>query len=232
MISSMQERLFQFLWDHLYPLPVIGEIVRIIPDALIWGMGFLALVTSSTSLGIFFFTLIESVVIYYGIRSFNTWLGIIPEILSKNSSLLACRSGFSSVTLHTLSLFGLDKQLAFPSAAIYIVSVATSYILSMLITFKKELETLGTAFASRLYLSAVGLSGILFILMAYRAVNSCDSFIIIIASLLSGLVVGAVLLQQNRLLTSTSGINMLGIPLLYNSTASGNPLYVCNQPAS
>ena len=227
MISSMVERTIQFLLNHLNPFPVIGEIIRILPDALIWGMGFLALVTASMPLGIFFLTLIESVIIYYGIRSFNTWLGIIPDILSKNSSLLACRSGFSSITLNTLSLFGLDRQLAFPSAAIYIVSVAVAYILSMLITFKKELETLGTAFASRLYLSAVGLSSTLFLLMAYRAFNSCDSFIIIVATLLTGLVIGAVLLQQNKIITGTSGINMLGIPLLYNSTASGNPLYVC-----
>ena len=231
MINRM-ERSFQFLRDHLYPLPVIGEIIRILPDALIWGMGFLALVTASTPFGIFFLTLLEAVAIYYGIRSFNTWLGIIPDRVSTNASLLACRSGFSSVTIHTLSLFGLDKQLAFPSAGIYIVSVAVSYILSMMITFKKELETLGTAFASRLYLSAIGLSSILFLLMAYRAFNSCDSFIIIIATLLTGLAVGAVLLQQNKLVTGKSGINMLGIPLLYNSTASGNPLYVCNQPSS
>jgi putative flippase GtrA len=216
----------------LNPFPVIGEIIRILPDALLWGVGLFSIITSSYSFGLFFVSLLESVGIYYGIRSFNSWLGIIPDYVSSNASLLSCRSGFSSVTLHTLSLFGLDRQLAFPSAPIYIVSVAVSYILSMLITFKKDLETLGTAFASRLYLSAIGLSSILFLLMAYRAFNSCDSFMVIIASLIIGLAIGAVLLQQNKLLFGPGGINMLGIPLLYNSTANGNPLYVCNQVAS
>lgn len=210
---------------------MFGEIIRVLPDGLLWGVGLLSIITSSFSFGIFFITLIESVAIYYGIRSFNTWLGIIPDSVSPTASLRVCRSGFSSVTLHTLSLFGTDRQLAFPSAPVYIVSVAVSYILSMLITFKKELETLGTAFASRLYLSAIILSSILFLLMSYRIFNSCDSFMVIIASLLFGLLTGAILLQQNKLLFGVGGINMLGIPLLYNSTASGNPLYVCNKAA-
>ena len=223
--------MIQFLNNHLNPLAVIGEIIRILPDGLLWGVGLLSIITSSFSFGIFFVTLIESVGIYYGFRSFNSWLGIIPDSVSSTASLRACRSGFSSLTLHTLSLFGTDKQLAFPSAPVYIVSVATSYILSMLITFKKELETLGTAFASRLYLSAIILSSTLFLLMSYRVFNSCDTFVVIIASLLFGLITGAALLQQNKLLFGVGGINMLGIPLLYNSTVSGNPLYVCNRAA-
>jgi len=223
---------FKFLFDHLWPVPVILEIIRIFPDALIWGIGFFSLITLSSAYGVFFITLIESLAIYYGIRKINTWLGIIPDSLSVNGALLKCRTGFSSVTLHSLSLFGSDKQLAFPSAPIYIVSVAVSYMLSMLMVFKDELQALGTSYASRLYLSATGLSSILFLLMAYRSYNTCDSFIVIIASLLIGIGVGALLLQQNKLIIGESGINMLGIPLLYNSTASGNPIYVCNKPTN
>ena len=226
------ERPFQFFYSHLNPLPVMGEIVRIFPDALIWGIGFISIITASFPFGVFFITLLESLGIYYGIRSFNTWLGIFPEHTIPNASLLTCRTGFLSVTLNSLSLFGSDKQLAFPSAPIYIVSVAVAYILSMLITFKKDLESLGTAFASRLYMSSVGLSSMLFLLMAYRSVYTCDPFMVIVTSLILGLLVGSVLLQQNRALLGSSGINMLGIPLLHNSTASGSPIYVCNKPAS
>jgi len=224
--------LIQILEGHLNPLPVLAEIIRIFPDALVWGIGFFSLITLSFPFGVFFIALLESIAIYYGLRSGNTWLGVFPERVTKDASYLKCRTGFASVTVESLSLFGSERLLAFPSAPIYIVSVAVSYILSMLITFKKELETLGTDYASRLYLSAVGLSSILFLLMAYRSYYSCDSFIVIILSLVVGLCVGAVLLQQNKLLAGTSAINMLGIPLLYNSTASGNPMYVCNMPAA
>jgi hypothetical protein len=189
------------------------------------------MITLSYPFLVFFVTLIEALIIYYGVRSFNTWLGVLPERVTKDASYLKCRTGFSSVTVESLSLFGSDRLLAFPSAPIYMISVAVSYILSMLITFKNELELLGTSYVSRLYLSTIGLSGLLFLIMAYRSIYSCDTFVVIIASLIVGLAVGALILQQNRILGGESSINMLGIPLLYNSTASGNPLYVCNKPA-
>jgi hypothetical protein len=225
------ERLLQFFVTHLNPLQVITEVIRIFPDALIWGIGFFSTITLSYPFFVLFISLIEALIIYYGLRSFNTWLGVLPERVTKDASYLKCRTGFSSVTVESLSLFGSDRLLAFPSAPIYIVSVAVSYILSMLITFKNELELLGTSYASRLYLSTIGLSSLLFLLMAYRSVYSCDTFIVIVASLIIGLAVGALILQQNRLLGGEKSINMLGIPLLYNSTASGSPMYVCNKPA-
>jgi hypothetical protein len=222
------ERVLQFLTNHFDPFPVLGEIMRIFPDALLWGAGFLAFVTSSFPFAIFFLTLLESLGLYFGIRQFNTWLGVITERNTKNSFEQKCKTGFTSVTLNSLSMFGSDHLLAFPSAPIYIMSVAISYTLSMLMTFKNELETLGTSYASRLYMSAIGLSSMLFLLMAYRSIRGCDSFTVIILSAVLGLAIGAILLKQNKLILGNSGINMLGIPLLYNSTASGNPLYVCN----
>ena len=225
------ERLLQFFVTHLNPLPVVAEVIRIFPDALIWGIGFFSMITLSYPFFVFFITLVEALVVYYGLRSFNTWLGVIPERVTKDASYLKCRTGFSSLTVESLSLFGSERLLAFPSAPIYMVSVAVSYILSMLMTFKNELELLGTSYASRLYLSAIGLSSMLFLLMAYRSLNSCDTFMVIVASLITGLAVGAVILQQNKILGGNASINMLGIPLLYNSTASGSPMYVCNKPA-
>jgi hypothetical protein len=53
---------------------------------------------------------------------------------------------------------------------------------------------------------------------------------IIVMSLIIGLLIGALLLQQNRILLGNSSINMIGIPLLYNATTSGSPIYICNQP--
>ena len=223
------ERLLQFLTNHFNPLPVLGEIMRIFPDALIWGIGFFAILTSSFPFAIFFLSLLESLALYFGIRQFNTWLGVFTEKNTKNSFEQKCKTGFTSVTLNTLSMFGSDHQLAFPSAPVYIMAVAISYILSMLMTFKNELETLGTSYASRLYLSAIGMSIMLFLLMAYRSFRGCDSFFIVILSAITGLAIGAILLKQNKLIIGNNGINMLGIPLLYNSTASGSALYVCNK---
>jgi hypothetical protein len=209
----------------------MGEMMRIFPDALIWGIGFLALLTASFPFGVFFVSLFESLAIYYGLQSFNNWIGLFTDSITRESANLKCRTGFASITIQSLSLFGSERTLAFPSAPVYILSVAVSYILSMLITFKNNLQVLGTDFVSRLYLSAIGLLSTLFLLMAYRSLYKCDTLVVIILSLLSGLVVGAVILQQNKLLFGSDGINMLGIPLLYNGTADGSPMYVCNRPA-
>jgi len=225
------ERFVQFFTHHLNPLPVMSELMRIFPDALIWGVGFLALITASFPFAIFFVSLLESLAIYYGLQSFNSWIGLFTDGITKESANLKCRTGFASITIQSLSLFGSERTLAFPSAPIYILSVGVSYILSILITFKNNLQVLGTDFVSRLYLSTIGLLSILFLLMAYRSIYKCDTIVVIILSLLSGLLVGAVLIQQNKLLFGSDGINLLGIPLLYNGTVDGSPIYVCNRPA-
>jgi putative flippase GtrA len=224
------ESAVNFLSYHLNPLPVINELLRIFPDAIIWGVGFFSIVTISFPFGVFFISLLESLAIFYGIQTLNTYLGVFSEYPSKESYKTSCRTGFLDVTMRTLSIFGMNTHLAFPSPPIYIISVAVSYLLSMLITFKNDLQTLGSAYTSRLYLSAFGLSAIIFLIMSYRLWAGCDSFIIIIMSLITGLLIGALLLQQNRLLLGNSSINMIGIPLLYNTTVNGSPIYICNQP--
>ena len=222
--------MMKFLKEHLDPFPVIGEILRIFPDGIIWGIGFFSVFTFSYQFGIFFIALIEALLIYYGIHNLNTYLGIITDAsISKSITSLTCKTGFAGVTLQTLSLFGLHKGFAFPSAPIYIVTVAISYILSTMLVLKNDLESLGVDYSSRLYLSAIGLSSLFGIFTIFRSFNGCDTLFNILVSAIIGLIIGAVLLQQNKLLLGKDGINILGIPLLYGRTASGNELYICNK---
>lgn len=224
------EGIFKFLNSHLNPLPVLGEVLRIFPDGIIWGVGFFSLLTFSYQYGIFFVALIESLLIYHGIHSLNTYLGVFTDNSTEKSiSSLTCKTGYTGVSLQTLSLFGLHKGFAFPSASIYIVSVAMSYILSVMLLFKRDLEALGTDYSSRLYLSTIGLSSLFGIFAIFRVFNGCDTLFNIVLSAMIGLVIGALLLQQNKLLLGKDSVNILGIPLLYGRTATGENLYVCNQ---
>lgn len=224
------EGIFKFANSHLNPLPVLGEVLRIFPDGIIWGIGFFAALTFSYPFGVMFVGLIQSLLLYYGIHSLNTYLGIFTDnSTNKSSGSLACKTGFTGVTLQTLSLFGLHKGLAFPSAPIYIVSVAISYVLSVMLVLKKDLEALGADYSSRLYLSTIGLSSLFGIFAIFRSYNGCDSLFNILLSAMIGLIIGAIVLQQNKLILGNSGINILGIPLLYGRTATGTPLYICNK---
>jgi len=220
----------RFLNYHLNPFPVIGELIRIFPGGLVWGMGFYSLVTLSYAFGVFFMSLVESLGIYFILRNINAYMGFFSE--PTLPSYEKCKTGFTSVTLESLSTFGDDKSIAFPSPPIYILSVAIAYILSVMLTFKNNLEALGTEYASRLYISSMGLSALLFLITAYRAYNSCDTLFTILISIVVGLVIGGALVQQNNLILGMDGINLLGIPLLAGVGKDGQQLYVCNQPSA
>lgn len=227
---NRMEGIFNFLNNHLNPVPVLGEILRIFPDGIIWGVGFFSILTFSYQYGMFFVALVESLLIYHGIHNINTYLGIYTDNSTEKSvASLQCKTGFTNVTLQSLSLFGLHKGFTFPSAPIYIVSVAMSYVLSVLLILKKDLDALGTDYSSRLYLATIGLSSLFLIFSIFRVFKGCDTLLNIILSGMIGFIIGALLLQQNRLLLGMDGINMLGIPLLYGRTATGENLYVCNQ---
>ena len=227
------EPIFPFVEKHMNPLPVLGELLRIFPDGILWGIGFFSALTMSYPFGIMFVGLIESLLVYNGIHGLNTYLGVFTDTSTdKSVSSLECKTGFTRATLQTLSLFGLHKGFAFPSAPIYIVSVVMSYILSVVLVFKKDLQSLGIDYSSRLYLASIGLSSLFLIFVIFRSFNGCDTIFNIVLSAMIGLIVGSLIMYQNKLIVGKDGVNILGIPILYGRTATGESLYVCNQPSS
>ena len=76
---------------------------------------------------------------------------------------------------------------------------------------------------------------ILVTLSGYRLFNSCDGPGVILLSLSLGVALGFILVQQNTLLFDGAmpkqSINLIGIPLLKNKSATGAPIYVCPRPA-
>jgi hypothetical protein len=225
--------IWEFANYHFNPLPVMGEILRIFPDGLIWGIGFFSLITLSYPFVMLFIALVESLLLYHGLNKLNTYMGIIPyDASDKSISSSHCKVGFTDFTLQSLSLFKVHKGLPFPSAPIYIFSVAMSYILSVMIIFRKDLESLTIDYSSRLYVSILGLSLFTLFLIIFRTYYKCDTMLNSIITAMVGFIIGAVLVQQNIALFDKNGINILGIPVLYNRTAEGSPLYVCNQPTT
>lgn len=220
----------RFLNYHLNPFPVLGELIRIFPDGLVWGMGFYSLVTLSYPFGVFFMSLVESLGIFLILRSVNAYMGFFSDSIPK--SYEKCKSGHMNVTLESLSVFGNEMLVAFPSPPIYILSVAIAYILSVMVRFRDDLQTLGTEYASRMYISSMGLSALLFLITGYRAFNSCDTISTIIFSLVIGLLIGGAIVYQNKMILGMESINLLGIPLLAKTDINGQQLYVCNQPSA
>lgn len=204
---------------------VLTEIFNIMPDAIILGTGFFSFITASSQFFILFLTLLESLGIYYGITIINKFLGVFVETSKKNPK---CKISFLNTTLNSLSITKENENFSFPSYNIYIISVFISYLLVNLTHFKNNLEVLNKdSFTSRLAVAAVPLFILLFLCLSYRLFNRCESSSVLFITLILGMIIGFLLFEQNKSLFGNQGINILGIPLLYNVTADGNPIYLC-----
>ncbi|NBO70524.1 MAG: hypothetical protein EBU66_05525 [Bacteroidetes bacterium] len=210
---------------------VVQECMRIFPDSLLLGSGVYALVTQSLAYGILFLTLIESSFIYSVINTFSSYVSLLGRFPpSTGFASEKCRSGFVMpiATLDTLSMFGqYPHRYPFPSAPIFMLSVASSYIFTTLQQQKNELEALGPVYATRYYMSALFLLVILAIFISFRSSMGCDTMANLIISSVVGLILGTLLVSQNLRLFGPQSINLIGIPLLRNRTSSGGTLYIC-----
>ena len=189
--------------------------------------GVYAFLTLNYPFAVMFGSLLEATAIFHLLRSFASYVQVADLSVLRTQSSQQCRSGFSSKVLSSLSMFSSESRVSFPSAPLYMFSVAAAYVFSTLNYQAKELEALGPAFSSRYYFSVIFLLSLLLMLSLFRLSFACDSFGVILATIPIGLVVGITLVMQNKLLFGAQSINLLGIPLLKNRTVAGKKLYVC-----
>jgi hypothetical protein len=191
---------------------VVLQTTQILPDGLVIMTGFYALLTLSASFAVMFGGLVESVAIFQAIQRAALYLGISESAVSDAK----CRTGFRSPDLTTLSMFSRDLRPSFPSAPLYILSVAAAYIFSSLNAQSEELQALGAAYSSRYYISITLLCTLILVFMLFRLYNGCDNFGVLVSTVPIGLAIGALVFEQNRRLFGPTMVNLLGIPLIAN----------------
>ena len=194
-------------------IDVVLETAEILPDGLVIMTGLYALLTLSASFAVMFGGLIESTLLFQVIQSAALYLGVADSAASSDAK---CRTGFRSPDFTTLSMFSRSIRPSFPSAPLYILSVASAYIFSSLNAQSEELQALGSAYSSRYYISIMLLSTLILVFMLFRLYNGCDSFSVLISTVPIGLIVGALIFEQNRRLFGPAMVNLLGIPLIAN----------------
>jgi hypothetical protein len=211
-----------------YPGAGLREIIRLVPDSLLLGSGLFAVMTQNYPMGVLFGTLIEIIFLTVGIQNLATYLDL-PKSLPVGASMSKeCKSGFQSPTLQNVSIFfKMDIKSAFPSAPVFILTAALSYVITAMQGFTAELSELGPAFSTRYYIGIVLSFILMFIVAAFRLLNNCDGVGIIILSILLGYSLGSVLCWQNNTLWGRESTNVLGIPVFANTTADGSPIYIC-----
>jgi len=212
------------------PVSLVQEMIRIFPDGIVMGMGFFALITLSFPYGIFFGSLVESLLPFYGLRMANAYLNFVS--VNKATPSTQCVSGFMSNDIESLTMFGSSMKSAFPSSHLYIISVASAYVMAILFRFAKELELMGSNYSSRFYIASLSLPILITFIALFRIYFGCDDFGVLFFSIIAGLIIGVILVEQNHRLFGLSSINIIGIPVLYKRTADGENLYICPKPNS
>lgn len=220
---------FRSSLSEFSPFAIVKESIRIFPDSLVMGVGFYSVLTMSFAFGMFFVALMESLLAFHGLRYANSVVGFTHILPTKASLTKSCTTGLSSITMESLSMFGAGLRSAFPSAPLFILGVACSYILMSMVYLKEELEVLGDEYTKKFYFAAIGFPILIAFVTLFRLFYECDYFSTMLISLLVGAALGAVLVEQNRRIFGESSLNLMGVPLLKKRTATGEKLYVCTK---
>jgi len=208
--------------------PAFHDYMRSMPDSIFLGSSLFALLTQNYPLGIFVLAMME-----FGLaqRVFGSLFGFIQNNTTKPTSDL-CIPGIPSP--YQISAIGkLLSVTAFPSGPIFFMSAVFSYTIVSIMNFSSELAELGKKdpeWKSRIPICLT--FSVLFFLLytGWRLIYSCETVPIILGSALFGVVIGFLIQTIHLYLFGRDSINFLGIPLLADRAANGDPLYVCGKP--
>lgn len=209
------------------PLVLFKELMRILPDSLLLGSGFFALVTLSFSYAIFFVSMLMGLLAFHGIRTLNNYVNIINVVPLQQSLGPSCRTGLTTISAASLSLFANMIRPTFPSAPMFMMGLAFTYVILSMNVLSKELEVMGKEYTTRYYIATALLPLLTLFVGAYRLSNACDSPISILLSTVLGGVTAMFLVPINQALFGESSLNLIGVPLLRQRTATGEKLYIC-----
>lgn len=211
-----------------YPGAGFREVVRLIPDGLFLGVGLFSLLSQNYPMAILFATLFETLFIVVGLQNLFGYLDLPNLLPTAESVSKQCVSGFQSPTLETLSFFfRLPVQSSFPSAPVFVLTTAISYVISAMQGFSNEISEMGPGYSTRYYIGLLLSVFVLMLVTLFRFLNNCEGAGVLAISLLFGFLLGITLCWQNNTLFGRESTNILGVPIFASRTADGKPIYIC-----
>ena len=160
-----------------YPGAGLREIIRLTPDSLLLGTGFLGLITQNYAIGMLFAALFETAFITVGLQSLFGYISLKDNPPNPKAASRECASGFQSPTLQSMSsFFKVAPQSSFPSSPIFILTTAVIYVITAMQGFSQELSELGPSYSTRYYIGIFLSLILLFIAASYRFLTGCDAF--------------------------------------------------------
>jgi hypothetical protein len=203
--------------------------MRGLPDSLFLGSSIFALLTqnfpiSVLVLGMFEFSLAAWLLFKFGGLLMNNQEPVGSDV---------CLPGIPSPYL--ISALGyIYPRSSFPSIPIFFISSSLFYILFSVLNFREELKELGIKtpeWKIRIPLSITFTSILLLCFVFWRVLNTCDTVMIALGSLLFGALTGSAIQLLHTYLFGRDSINFLGVPLLADRSATGGKQYICAKSA-
>jgi hypothetical protein len=198
------------------------DIAIMLPDGILYGSFLMGLITLSQQHTVFFLSLLEGLLLLSGFQSVASFMNgnrrVDPD---KN-----CSSKFYSMTFSDIGQVLRSDSISY---GVYVLSLASSYFISLTRFLKDEYEVLSSSYTTRTYVTMSLLAVLTLLYASFRVVTGCETITSVSIGLVLGLVVGYFLVYQNTQLLNKNSINFLGIPLLRNKTADNQPIYICSQ---
>ena len=208
--------------------PLFSEFFRLLPDGILFGSFFLALMSQSFPMGMFVVSMLEASVVGVALQRLMTYMDLGRTLPTLAEDPGKCYPGTFAPSLETVMTYTRDNlSSSFPSFPVWFMSTASAYVVGSVWSQQRELEALGPEYAARFYISVAITTLLLFSVIGYRIAFGCDGTGILIATALFGLIMGGLLVFQNNYLLGRDATNLTGIPLLVERTKEGKPLYVC-----
>lgn len=227
--STDQGRIYEnfkkFIFGYL--VPVSQESLRIMPDSILYGTGFLSLITYSTPMMFLFLAVSLG---YIAANLINlTATGFFPQDVPPAPSSGACIGGIYSPTTARLSLLPElgAKSSGFPSSPIFILATTIFYCITSVLQQSDVLNQLGDTFKAKIPIIAVLGILLLAVFVVYLLYHGCTGFMTIMFSIGVGGALGGILSLLFTNVFGQESINILGLPLFVRRDQTGQPLYIC-----
>jgi hypothetical protein len=208
--------------------PLISEVFHLLPDGILFGSAFFALMSQSYPMAIFVGSMLQASVVGILLQKLMSYMDIARTLPSLSDDPSKCYSSTFGPSLESIMTLNRDAlSSSFPSFPIWFMATASAYVVGSVWSQQQELQALGPEYAARFYIAVAVTTLLLFATVTYRLAYACDGAGILILTTLLGLMMGGLLIYQNNYLLGRDSTNLSGIPLLLDRTKDGKPLYVC-----
>lgn len=208
--------------------PLISEVFHLLPDGILFGSAFFALMSQSFPMGMFVTSMLEASVVGVLLQKLLTYMDIARTLPSLPDDPSKCYSSTFAPSLESVMSLSRDTLASgFPSFPIWFMSTASAYVVGSVWSQQRELQALGPEYAARFYIAVAVTTLLLFATITYRLAFACDGVGTLLLTTFFGLIMGGLLVYQNNYLLGRDSTNLAGIPLLIERTKDGKPLYVC-----